>query len=248
MAVDLPLAGVSVLVTRPQQQAQTLSDLIVEQGGTVIRFPVITINNIATRLWADIELIDAAMIIFVSRNAVNHFMAGLSAKLSTQTKLIAVGKGTAEALKKQGLSVDVQPAQGIGSDALLAMPELEQVSGKKIVIVRGKGGRELLADTLTARGANISYIEVYERCITSPSREQCNAALRADKIVCTSVAGVTNLMQLLKNDVETVLLTPLLVLSDRIKQHALSLGFKQVEVSADASDQAIMLRLMEMEK
>ena len=120
--------------------------------------------------------------------------------------------------------------------------------GKKIVIVRGKGGRELLADTLIARGATISYIEVYERCIATPSREQCDAALLADTIVCTSVAGVTNLQQLLKNNIETVLIKPLIVLSERIKQHALSLGFKQVDVSADASDQKIMQRLMEMEK
>ena len=248
MVADLPLSGRSVLVTRPQAQADALSNMIVKQGGTVIRFPVITIKQRDSRLWADENFADVAMMIFVSRNAVNHFMAGSKAELPPQLKLIAVGKGTADAMKQQGLTVDFLPTQSVGSEGLLLMPELEHVSGKKIVIVRGKGGRELLADTLIARGATISYIEVYERCITEPSREQCAAALLADNIVCTSVAGVTNLTQLLNNEIDDILLKPLIVLSERIKQHALSLGFNQVTVSADASDQKIMQRLMEMEK
>jgi uroporphyrinogen-III synthase len=248
MAADLPLSGLSILVTRPQAQAQLLSDLIVDQGGIAIRFPVITIKQLDTHLWAKSNLADAAMIIFVSRNAVNYFMAGLKSDIASTLKFVAIGKGTAEAMREKGLRVDLQPEKTVGSEGLLAMPEFEGVSGKKIVIVRGKGGRELLADTLIARGATISYIEVYERCIASPSQEQCDAALLADTIVCTSVAGVTNLKQLLKNNIETVLIKPLIVLSERIKQHALSLGFKQVDVSADASDQKIMQRLMEMEK
>jgi len=244
MVADLPLNGLKVLVTRPQTQATVLSDLIAAQGGIAISFPVITIKKLASAVQADSKLSDAAMIIFVSRNAVNYFMADLDNKI----QCIAIGKGTAEAMQEKGLRVDLQPEKSVGSEGLLAIPELEDVSGKKIVIVRGKGGRELLADTLIARGATISYIEVYERCIASPSEEQCGAALLADTIVCTSVAGVTNLKQLLENKFETVLIKPLIVLSERIKQHAISLGFKQVNVSADASDQAIMQRLMEMEK
>lgn len=244
MVADLPLNGLKVLVTRPQTQATVLSDLIAAQGGIAISFPVITIKKLATAVQADSKLSDAAMIIFVSRNAVNYFIADLANTI----QCVAIGKGTAEAMQEKGLRVDLQPEKAIGSEGLLAIPELEDVSGKKIIIVRGKGGRELLADTLIARGATISYIEVYERCIASPSEEQCGAALLADTIVCTSVAGVTNLKQLLENKFETVLIKPLVVLSERIKQHAISLGFKQVNVSADASDQAIMQRLMEMEK
>lgn len=248
MVANMSLSGLSVLITRPQAQAQILSDLIAEQGGVAIRFPVIIIKQVDLPSSADSDLSDAAMIIFVSRNAVNHFMASLSYELPKTISLVAVGKGTADAMHQHGLKVDLQPMQTAGSEGLLAMPELTQVAAKKIVIVRGKGGRELLADTLIARGATISYIEVYERCIATVNEEQCDAALLADAIVCTSVAGVSNLKQLLLKDSETVMLKPLIVLSERIKKHALSLGFKQVEVSADASDQAIMQRLMEMEK
>jgi uroporphyrinogen-III synthase len=248
MVADLPLNGLKVLVTRPQTQATVLSDLIAAQGGIAIPFPVITIKKLTTAVPVDNKLTGAAMIIFVSRNAVNYFIADVESDLANTIQCVAIGKGTAEAMQEKGLRVDLQPEKSVGSEGLLAIPELEDVSGKKIVIVRGKGGRELLADTLIARGATISYIEVYERCIASPSEEQCAAALLADTIVCTSVAGVTNLKQLLKNNIETVLIKPLIVLSERIKQHAISLGFKQVNVSADASDQAIMQRLMEMEK
>jgi uroporphyrinogen-III synthase len=248
MVTNLPLAGMKVLVTRPEHQAHHLSRLISEQGGMAISFPVIEIKPIAVESWTDLSIEHADMIIFVSRNAVDHFMAGKSELLTATSILIAVGKGTAEAMNKHGLSVDFQPRQSTGAEGLLLLPELEQVEGKQITIVRGKGGRELLADTLIARGAMINYIEVYERCLPLVSNEQCKAAFQADKIICTSLAGVENLMQLLKDNLEIILVKPLIVVSERIKQQALSFGFKHVVVSVDASDQSILQRLMEMER
>lgn len=245
MAAKLALLGHKVLVTRPEQQANSLCELIEQAGGTAIRFPVIDIKAVEDISCPDLSDID--VIIFVSRNAVNHFMAGIKTDLPPQLTWVAVGKGTAQTMNQQGLKVDLQPTQAVGSEGLLLLPEFEQVAGKNILVVRGKGGRELLADTLTARGAKISYLALYERCLPLVDDDQCQAVLKADSIVCTSVAGVTNLTQLLQNNIDAILLKPLLVLSERIKQHALSLGFSNVVVTDDASDQSIMQRLMEME-
>ena len=248
MVADLPLSGRKVLVTRPQQQAKTLADLIIQQGGEAISFPVIQINKLDIGSETNNSLFDTDIIIFVSRNAVQYFFTDAARELAESTTVVAVGKGTAAVLHQHGITHASHPTHAIGSEGVLMMPELENVSGNKIVIVRGRGGRELLADTLTARGAKISYIEVYERVLARLTDEQCKQALTADTLVCTSVAGVTNLPLLLKQDIDRVLLTPLIVLSERIKHHALSLGFKAVMVSADANDYAIKQRLVEMER
>ncbi len=247
MVADLPLSGRNVLVTRPQQQAETLADMITQQGGEAISFPVIQINKLDGGSEMNDRLLDTDIIIFVSRNAVQYFFNDAEREIPESTTVVAVGKGTAEVLNQYSVTDVSHPSQAVGSEGVLMMPELENVLDNKIVIVRGRGGRELLANTLTARGAKLSYIEVYERVLASPTDEQCKQALTADIIVCTSVAGVTNLTVLLKQDIGEVLLTPLIVLSERIKQHAFTLGFKKVIVSSDANDHAIMQRLVEME-
>ncbi len=248
MVADLPLSGLKVLVTRPEQQAKALSDMVEQLGGDVIRFPVIEIKKIVNNSEESVKPIEMDVMIFVSRNAVDYFFNETGREISASTLVVAVGKGTAEVLVQQGVSQVVQPTQAIGSEGVLMLPELAEVTDKNIAIVRGRGGRELLADTLAARGAKISYIEVYERTVPSPTKAQCKQAASADVVVSTSVLSVTNLYLLLSEDIETILVKPLIVLSERIKQHALSLGFKDVMICADASDQAVIQQLVEMER
>jgi uroporphyrinogen-III synthase len=116
------------------------------------------------------------------------------------------------------------------------------------LIVRGEGGRELLADTLSARGATIDYIEVYRRALATHDRSHCVAAMHADKLVCTSVAGVDNLCRILSEFKADLTCKPLVVVSQRIRQHALELGFRWVEVSRSASDDAVLQTLIDMDK
>lgn len=248
MVAEMPLSGMKVLITRPTQQAGALAELITQQGGEPVCFPVIEINGIDKKLWTGDSLHDADIIIFVSRNAVEYLFDGIDEDLPSSSLVIAVGKATAAALHQHDMDTVLQPTQAVGSEGVLMLPELAQVEGKKIVIVRGRGGRELLADTLATRGAKISYIEVYERNLPSPTDEQYAEALTAKVLVCTSVVGVTNLSSLLKKNIKTILTKPLIVLSERIKQQALSLGFTDVVISADTNDQAIVQRLLEMER
>ena len=157
---DTPLRGAGVLVTRPRAQAAELVAAIQENGGNAIEFPVI---EIAPRAESEIAreaaaLGEADIAVFVSRNAVAHGLSHVATKLTATT-----GPSTAAAIEAAGRVVDIAPHSGYDSESLLASSALQDVAGKRIVIVRGGDGRELLADTLRERGATVNYLSVYER-------------------------------------------------------------------------------------
>ncbi|NQY25584.1 MAG: uroporphyrinogen-III synthase [Piscirickettsiaceae bacterium] len=241
MAAKPSLNGLKVLVTRPESQARNLCDLIAADGGEPVAFPVIDIKALPVEQWNDVSLSKQAMLIFISRNAVIHFVANFHTTLRDEIQMVAVGSATATAMKECGLSVDIQAPSPAGSESLLAMAELQNVAGKEIVIIRGQGGRELLADTLTARGANIQYIEVYQRQLSSPNNDKIEQAKQADFSIVTSVASLENLCQLIDGD--GLKYKRLIVISERIKQRALELGFQTISVANDASDNAIMQKV-----
>jgi uroporphyrinogen-III synthase len=243
------LAGQRILVTRPEAQADGLAERIRQNGGEAILFPVIRIENSVNHSnWQALDLNRYNWLIFVSRNAVEGFQAAGHATLPEGLRLAAVGDGTASAMRAAGLAVDCQPDISNGSEGLLQMPAMQNLSGQQVLIVRGDGGRELLADTLSARGATINYIEVYRRALASHDRSACMRAMHADKLVCTSVAGVDNLCRILTEFKADLFCKPLVVISERIKQHARTLGFRWVEVSHSASDDAVLQTLIDMDK
>jgi len=248
MVTNTALNGLKVLITRPQQQAQALCEAVKTEGGQAIVFPVIDIASLPVGDWKSEQLQQQDMLIFVSRNAVSLFVEGLAESIPQRIQLVAVGDGTAAVLQSYGLTVAVKPDSIAGSEGLLAMPALLDVAGKNIGIVKGKGGRELLADSLIARGANVEYIEIYERIATSPSVAQCQQALTSDCMICTSVAGVENLCQILGADISRLFNKPLIVVSERIKTVADKLGFQRIMVTKDVSDAEIMRQLIEMEQ
>jgi uroporphyrinogen-III synthase len=171
----------------------------------------------------------------------------VNVRLFDTVKVATVGVGTAAILKQYGIETDIYPHEQAGSESLLALTEMQNVQGKKITIVRGHGGRELLASSLRERGAVVQYIEAYERVIARPSAQQLENALRANCSVCTSVSGVENLVKLLEKYDDGLLNKPLIVVSERIEQAAKQLGFKIILVTPDISDAEIVTTLIEME-
>ncbi len=246
MADKEALKGLRVLVTRPAAQADKLVSLLEQQGAAPVLFPLIEIKAIDASSWPIIDWRKIDWLIFVSRNAVQHFCAGLAKKLPARLPCVAVGNGTAQAMRDQGLTVSLKPEISNGSEGLLTLPEMQQLNDQKIVIVRGQGGRELLADTLQARGASIRYIEVYRRQLPKVSIAQKNAALETDILLATSVQSVANLLRIFAGTKEQMSAKPLIVLSERIKQYALAQGFSDIVVTDNASDEAIMQRLTEI--
>jgi uroporphyrinogen-III synthase len=159
--------------------------------------------------------------------------------------LAAVGPGTAREIVRQlGREPQICPAKGGGSEALLAEPALQDIRGRHILLVRGTGGREILAQTLAERGAEVEHAIVYRRQ-PPENAAPLNAALRAgeiDLIVITSSEALDNLVRLTEPALrETLLGLPLLVTHPRQAERARALGFRHDSILApEGSDAAII--------
>jgi len=242
------LNGIKVLVTRPSHQSEHLCKLITEKGGQPVRLPVIDIVEIddnSALLTCLTHLDEFNIAIFISANAVEKTLPTLLAQrnLPPQLQLISIGKRTADTLKAWGLTA-LCPASPFNSEAVLEMPQLDKIRGQKIVIFRGEGGRELLAETLRQRGAIVDYVNVYRR--VQPLTPAWLANTKVDIITVTSNEGLQNLFAMLggqswrKN-------TPLVVMSERIRAEALKLGVQApVLVANTASDEGLLAAVIQI--
>jgi uroporphyrinogen-III synthase len=163
-----PLDGCGVLITRPEHQSHELATAIEAAGGDVYRFPVMDIEGRdAAEIRQDFAgLAKPDIVIFVSGNAVAH---GFAVAGHAGAKIAAVGPATRAAIGRLGEGVDIFPESGFDSEHLLEHEALQDVRGKNVVIVRGQSGRELLADTLRSRGAQVAYLCVYNRRAHEPT-------------------------------------------------------------------------------
>ena len=227
--------------------------MIDARGGHAISFPAMAIlppaaPDSATRILHE----PADLMVFISPNAVN-FALGLLGQhsLAQDTRIAAVGSATAEALETAGHRVDLQPAERFDSEGLLALPELASLRGQRVVIVRGEGGRALVGETLQARGADLVYAEVYRR--VRPDTETASLLedwrQRVDLVTATSNEILSNLVTMLGQTGWPMLsCTPLLVISERMREQAETMGFKTVLVAQNASNRAIVARLCDWVK
>ncbi len=250
-AQEQALKELRVLVTRPRDQAENLAQLIEREGGEAIRFPVIEIAEPKDThaLLTIIDRLDQfTLAIFISPNAVNRAMNLVLARRGgwpPGLRIACVGRGSARELKHFGTDDVIVPKGQFDSEALLELPELQQVAGSKIVIFRGDGGRELLGDTLKARGADIEYAECYRRVrpnadVTPLLRRWARGEI--DIVSVTSVDGLHNLFDMLgKAGQHWLIRTPLVTVSTRMTEVCRELGFKtEPHVAAQASDEAIL--------
>ena len=224
MADALPLADKTVVVSRPENQADAISLRLSELGAHVIKFPLIAIEPVDD--WsAQLDLEQFDYLIFTSRNAVDYFFSGLDTNRvktfasPTRTQIIAaVGKQTVSALATYGITTDIVPSDTFNSEALLAQSQLLKVKSAKIAIIRGQRGRGLLYETLLSRGAEVEYIDVYRRVCPAQDLSVIDAYLvenRVDVIMITSAEALQNLYNLGGNQ-QWLANTSLLIGSQRI--------------------------------
>jgi len=239
-----------VLVTRPAHQAGNLSRLIEERGGVAIRFPTMDIVALddSCAIQSTLAHLDRYQwVVFVSANAVtmhSYYSDDGKIKKFKSMRIAAIGKATAQALAQAGLPVDLVPESGYNSEALLAMPQMQQMQGQGCVIVRGEGGREELATALRRRGAYVEYLDVYKRIIPSIDNSQVSLLLAQDTlavITVTSGEALQNLLIMLEEKHHHPLFeVPLVVVSNRNRQIAADMGFKRIAVTNSPSDVAIL--------
>jgi uroporphyrinogen-III synthase len=164
--------------------------------------------------------------------------AGFASNVSLPStlKIATVGQGSAKALRELGITNVIAPTERFDSEGLLALPELQDVTGWRVMIFRGDGGRELLGDTLKARGATVEYATCYVR--SKPNQDAgVLLAARPDAITVTSSEALGYLWNMLKDSDRDVLRdTPLFVPHARIAGLAREQGWLQVQVTASGDD------------
>jgi uroporphyrinogen-III synthase len=240
------LAGRNIVITRPAAQSEKLAALIRTQGGNAIVFPTLEIVPLENRdhllrIFASLRDFDFA--IFISANAVTCSLPLLREAWPKSVRAVAIGSATESALRSCGINDILLPAETADSEHLLARAELKDVDGKRIVIFRGEGGRELLKETLLARGASVEYAECYRRVrpATDPrplielwSRNEMHA------IVVASVEALRNLFAMLPDPSRDAARdTPIFVPHSRIAEAASELGCGKI-VTTEAGDEGMV--------
>jgi uroporphyrinogen-III synthase len=160
---------------------------------------------------------------------------------------LAPGPGTAAALAAVGIGNVRVPATTMDSEGLLALPELDSVAGKRVVIFRGDSGRELLRSALEARGAQVTQVECYRRARPESATGLVEAwrERRVDAVTLTSSEGLDNLWAIFGAESRGYLAaTPVFVPHPRIAEHARTLGLREVIVTPPA-DSGLIASLLE---
>jgi uroporphyrinogen-III synthase len=263
-----PLKNVVIAVTRPIDQAKRLTALIEAAGGSSMLFPLIAIAPLEDysafeASIANIHEVDWA--IFISTNAVQNAMPRLIKKLNgfSQThaqanittqnlhplKFAAIGPTTAEALMHQGSAIGLQnvlvPSVRFDSEALLNTPEMQAIANQRVVIFRGVGGREVLAETLKKRGAHVTFTESYHRI--NPQTDDTLLARAVKQQAChalviTSSEAMRHLIQL-THHADWLKSIPICVNHARIKEEASGLGLN-ISVAQAPGDEAMLACLI----
>lgn len=247
-----PLTGCAVLVTRPREHAPALLSRLGELGATAVALPTLEIESLPLEpplVEALREAVAADWLVFVSRIAVREGLARfaeLGLTISPRSALAVVGPGSAAALTEAGLAVRLQPLAGFDSEALLEAKEFstEYVAGKSVVICRGAGGRELLAETLRERGATVRFAELYRRRVpqidAAPALKRWLGQPRR-LVVVTSVQGLTNLISMAGPHASALWPAALITVSERIAAEARRRGFEgRMVVAARPDDEGLI--------
>lgn len=250
------LSGQRILVTRPKPQGKELCDIIQAAGGEPIYFPTIEIVPLRDPDFknqiAGLDQFD--WLIFISPQAVMQSVKEIQRAYPTfpsTIKIAAIGLGTAAKLREENFPVDACPIEDWSTEGLLALADFQSCEEKEIAVIKGLGGRDLLVDSLRARGALVTEILAYQRILPKAETGIIEPYLKdktLDAVIVTSNESLENLETLIDKKYHAYLHTvPLVVMSERIQLHALALGFKKISVTKNASHEAILQVLKGLE-
>jgi uroporphyrinogen-III synthase len=222
-----------VLVLRPQPGADETVAALEEAGIAARAMPVLDIEAMpdSPALRACVQDLDHHdAVIFVSPAAVRHGLRWIDRywpQYPLRVRWFAVGARTAAELAAHGIRALV-PDGDERAEGLLALRELQAGEVHRVLVVRGEGGRALLAEELAARGATVAFLEVYRRrprAVALPPLAQVRALVVSsgevlEACLATGGAGLRT--------------CPLVVPSERVAAGAREAGFTCVEVAAGA--------------
>ncbi len=238
-----------VVLTRPEGDNTRLQAALAAQHYDVHIQPVLKIAPFSeSELRDPPELRGDDVCIFISANAARMGLPTLMGGLVEQRIVsLAVGPRTAAVIEAEGLPV-VTPKQ-MDSEGLLALPELEQVKGRRVILVKGEGGREALAQELEAREAQVEEYVCYRRESAAIDIDGLCATFADYPVIifqANSGQTLTALSQALAQcQGATLLQQRLIVPSQRVADEAQALGWQRIVVAESASDEAFLAALCE---
>ncbi|MCF7201460.1 uroporphyrinogen-III synthase [Pseudomonas oligotrophica] len=243
-----------LLLTRPAEECQALAAALAEVGIHSASLPLLRIEPLAE------TAVQRAIILELDRYSAVVVVSKPAARLGLQRvdrywpqppfgqPWFSVGAATGAILRDYGLDV-TWPEQGDDSEALLAVPRLAEalaVPDPKVLILRGEGGREHLASTLRARGAQVDILELYRRCLPEHppgALRQVVEAQRLNGLVISSGQGLESLRELAAEAWPQLRELPLFVPSPRVAQMARELGAEHVVDCRGAGTAALLAAL-----
>ncbi|GAB6263473.1 uroporphyrinogen-III synthase [Photobacterium sp. 53610] len=242
----------TVLITRPAPQGDALAQALAHQGITSLVQPLLTIAPGAglPGLGDQLRTLqEGDCLIAVSSHAVkmaHTYLTEQGISWPQQPHYLAVGRQTADVLAQAcGQAVTAPPRED--SEGLLALPELAQPAGHRVLILRGNGGRELIFDTLVERQARVSYCETYARHWLALDGDLLFRQWQqqdVDTLVVTSGQQLDFLYRLMPAQARPWLCQcRLLVPSERIAKEAKDIGFRCITMVGSASNDALLTTL-----
>ena len=244
----------SILVTRPLPQGEELVSRLRALGRVAWSFPLIefTPGRQLSELGGQLASLAAGDLLFaLSQHAVEFAHARLQQQglcWPTAPDYFAIGRTTALALHKVSNRQVRYPLDREISEVLLQLPELQNIAGKRALILRGNGGRELLGETLRERGADVTFVECYQRC--AKHYDGAEEAMRwhargINTLVVTSGEMLQQLWSLIPlwYRENWLLRCRLLVVSERLANHARELGWQDIRIAENADNDALLRAL-----
>lgn len=249
--------GLRVLATRPLAQADRLLLPLREAGYLAENIPLLAIEPLElepVQRQCLLDLDQFHKVVVISPSAAATLLDQLEdywPQWPVGVDWFTVGAGTRDTLLQAGISA-CYPKTGDKSEDLLLLPELQQLTGEKLLLVKGLGGRPLLEETLVSRGARVTTLPIYARVKPRLQLQQIHSLLQGDFAV-RIITSAESLLQYAEfaatSDFNTGLVQQqwleqaLLVPSYRIEQQAKSMGFRKVFNSDGAGADAIIRML-----
>ncbi|NVJ50932.1 MAG: uroporphyrinogen-III synthase [Gammaproteobacteria bacterium] len=207
----------ALVITRAANHSPSLADQMIAQGWQALTIPLVDAHATNSPLPAG----PFDLCLAISPNAIKFAVANQSDALRTlqSLPLVAVGNTTAQHARAAGWQQTASPTNA-SSEALLELSLLQQVTDKRILLLCGRGGRQLIETTLQARGATVTRWEVYQRqpvILTGAQREQIEQLSSPKWVLVSSVSALSALKELKS--------MPLIVTSQRISDQANAQGF-----------------------
>lgn len=244
----------AVLVTRPDERGKQLVDLLNQSGVVALHLPLFTFEkgNDLENLPGKLSQLNAGDYVFlVSKSAVDfsdNTLKAIGFHWREDLQYFTVGQRTAQYFSCQTEREIHYPISQENSEALLALPAMQKLDGKQILILRGNGGREYFSEQVHTRGANVEALECYRRePIVYNNEEQTSICKRSgvDTLVVTSLEILQALIEFVPEQEQDWLKScQLITVSQRIAEVAREKGWQHIRLAPKADNQSLLNTLL----